>query len=797
MARLRPRLFLVLCAAALAASCATPPPLAETVDPRQMEALIMRDVERSKKIEEEQVRRLSEEGRRKGRTFVATAEIEARNRSIELYRALVSQYPDTRNDFMAEASFRLAELLFEAERERIREILDRQGAGADFTPDFSRAIEAFRTVTERFPTHPLAEDAWYGLAYCFTEQGEPDLAAEGYTSLIERYPETRYAPEIHMRLGEYFFALGNLEAARSHYMRVLPRGNPEYVEKALYKLGWCAYNQDQFEDALDFFFRLLDLSRGKKAEPGSLVRESLDIAARCFAESGGTPALARRLSRRESDSFGPALVARLADLYKDRSLYPEAAGTYRLFLQNYPAGEDLPRVLANLKECYSIRGDTITALEVVESVPRHLGPGSPWHEAASPEARKKAMESARSLLEEAADQRRARAQAGGSRTELERALADLSAAGTLGEGAPPCRVRYVKGLLLSELGEMEKGAREWMALASAGECGDWAARASLEAVDLLIRASETGPVNLPLVGEAVALATKVSPSDPKVPRAILALGQISANAGSPSGARTQYSALLRQFQGTPEADRARALMARTFFQAGDYPQASGWFREAWKKSSDPEQAAEARKLLAYSLFKEAENRNAAADRKGAAALFESLSHEFPDSDVAQIALYNAAKLFREAGMEMKATELFEALASRYTESGYATEALETSIKILEALGDPIRAANDALLLAERGSGDASAAAMARAADLFAAGSAPDRAASTRAALLAKFPAPPDRAARQSYLLGRDWQAAGSWPRAQAAYLRAIEMARAKDSTEEVRRHAALSQLRLA
>ncbi len=777
--------------------CASPEQRTGTADPRQRETLILRDVERSKRTEEATVRRLAEEGRRKGGEFAATAEIEARNRSIELYRSLVTQYPATRNDFMAEASFRLAELLFEAERERIRAQIEEQGPGAEVAADFAKAIEAYRRVTERFPRHPLAEDAYYGLAYCHTEQGESDLAAEGYARLIELYPDTRYASEIHMRLGEYFFSLGRLDAAVIHYQRVVEKGNPDYAEKALYKLGWCAYNQDRFEEALDHFFRLFDQIPGGKVEAGSLVRESLDIAARCFAESGGTPALARRLTRREADAFGPALTARLADLYKDRSLYPEAAGTYRLYLQNYPAGEDLPRVLANLRECYSIRGDALTALEVAEAMPRHLGPGSPWHQAASPEARDKAIESARTLLEECADQRRARAQAGGSRGELAKALADLTAAEDLSGKAPPCRVRYVKGLLHSELGDHEKGARAWMELAGSGDCGDWAQRASLEAVDLLIRASESGPVSLPLVGDAVALASKVSPSDPRVTRAILALGQVCANAGSQTGARTQYSILLRLHQGSPEADRARGLMARTFFQAGDYPQSSAWFREAWKKSADPEQAAEAHKLLAYSLFKEAEGQAAGGDKKASAGMFESIAREFPDSDVAQIALYNSGKLFREAGMEMKATELFEQLAIRYTESGYAVEALETSVKILVALGDPVRAGNDALLLADRTSGEDRASALARAADLFASGNAHDRAASTRAALLAGFPAPAERAARQYYLMGLNWRSAGSWPRAQSSFRRAIELARAREASDEVRRNAALSQLALA
>ena len=79
---------------------------------------------------------------------------------------------------MAEASFQLAELLFETERERIRIVLETEGETAEILPDFNAAIQAYARVIERFPRHPLTEDALYGIAYCYTEQGDPDLAAD-------------------------------------------------------------------------------------------------------------------------------------------------------------------------------------------------------------------------------------------------------------------------------------------------------------------------------------------------------------------------------------------------------------------------------------------------------------------------------------------------------------------------------------------------------------------------------------------------------------------------------------------
>ena len=82
-----------------------------------------------------------------------------------------------------------------------------------------------------------------------------------------------------MRLGEYYFTMEDLTRAITYYGIVIERGGPEYVEKALYKLGWCYYNLDRYEDAIDSFFAVLDLNTGQTLTVDSLASESMDTMA--------------------------------------------------------------------------------------------------------------------------------------------------------------------------------------------------------------------------------------------------------------------------------------------------------------------------------------------------------------------------------------------------------------------------------------------------------------------------------------------------------------------------------------
>ena len=777
--------------------CTTTTVTVRQMTPREQETMLLREVDRSRKRDEASIQRLLARARREGPAFLAKQEEKARDRSISLYRSLVSEYLDTGDDLMAEASFRLAELLFEAERERLTKILDKKGVEGDLVPDFSEAIKAYSAVVMDFPGHPLVEDALYGLAYCYTEQGDPDKAAQGYLRLIKLYPETRYSMEINMRLGEYYFDLGDMGRAQAHYRVVIKKGETEYLDKAYYKLGWSLYNQDRYEEAINSFFQLLDLDNEQTKEAGSLVGESIDIIARSYAESSGTPGLARRLAKRGKDSSSPAILLKLADLFKERSLYPEAVGTYRTFIKNYPEARELPLALSHLGESYHIRGDLLTALELSESYPTYLGPGSPLYKSSSEEEKVTLLSLVLDTLEKSADRRRARAKTGGSSTDMDLALNDMNKYVELAEGDIPCRTRSLLGTIQSELGMYPQTPATFNNLASDAQCQRWAESASLQSIDFQLKIYEEKKlVDLDILAESVNRFVGVSPDNASAPRAILAMGEIFSNTGNYRGAREWFSRLIRLYPSSSESSRARTMMARTFFQENRYRQAAAWFKEAWRKSPGSENGKEARRLHIYSLFKEAEKNSDEGQISRAAERFESLFRSFPDSDVAQVSLYNAGKLYKNMGLEMKATDIFEELAAAYETSSLGNKALQTSILILEALGDPKRAAEDALALAERSSGDERAKALLKSADLFRDAGAGEKAAAARKIFTQSYPDPPERLARQLYLLGEDYRSALKWNLARDSFSKVIRMHRKDPDNKIASEYAARAQLSL-
>ncbi|UCF30627.1 MAG: tetratricopeptide repeat protein [bacterium] len=792
------RRFAAIAIVLVAASCATAPPTGERLSPREREALLLREIDRTKKGESDRIKQLMNRAKREGQEFLSREESEARTRSIQLYRSLIDRFPDNRENFMAESSFRLAELLFEAERERIRRAVEEKGEGADLIPDFSRAIEAYRAVVDRFADHPLVEDALYGLAYCFTEQGDPDRAAAEYVNLIDLYPGTRYALEIHMRLGEYYFEMEDLDRAIEHYKVAAESGDDIFSDKALYKLGWCYYNQERYDEAIDTFFTLIDLTASRQASTDSLADESIEIIARSYAEKGGTPSLIRRLSGREKDRRSSAILLRLAELFKDRSLYPEAIGTFRTYIRLFPQGRDLPSALAQLAETYHIRGDDQAALDLTESFPDIIGPSSPWYSAAPEAERRKAVEWTLGNLESASERRRAMFQAGGTKSELERALKDVDTYYRISTTATPCRIRQLKGHILVDLDVYPDAALNLNQLAASPECSDWKVNAAIKSINYQIGVYDRQQaIDLDLLASSVRLLEEADPDNPITPKTLLAMGEILANSGKRSESRNAFARVLKNHPRTEEAGTARLNIARTFFQEGDFQQSAAWFKEAWRNARGDVEAGEARRLHIYSLFKYAEELGQQGQTLASAERFDRIFRMYPDADVAQISLYNAGKLYRQMGLEMRATDLFEELAATYQESDLASEALQMSILILEALGDPNRAALDALALADISAGEDRRNTLVKSADLFRSGGSYDRAAEARRRVIEEYRAPAERLSEQLLFLGQDLESAGRWEEAREAYLEAIGVHREHADVKATAHHAANAQLRIS
>lgn len=157
-------------------------------------------------------------------------------------------------------------------------------------------------------------------------------AARILGDLIVKYPATTNLVEYHFWRAEAFYRLGRLEMARRHYQRAEAAGADPV--KCAYALGWCAYREQRWEEALAQF---------EQARAGCRAcRFATDLALR-----RGNSLF--NLGRIEASAAAFAEAMQLAEARQETSLVAEAAFRHAWALLRADAFDEAARAFADIR----------------------------------------------------------------------------------------------------------------------------------------------------------------------------------------------------------------------------------------------------------------------------------------------------------------------------------------------------------------------------------------------------------------------------------------------------------------
>ncbi len=364
-------------------------------------------------------------------------ERQRREDAIERFEEFLGKYPDNPR-YTPDALFRLAELHFEksndeyitASEEYDTQILQFDAGKLETEPveprqDYRKTISLFDRLIVSFPKYRNIDGALYLKGYCLAEMGEEDRALAEFQRLVAEHPNSRFAPETWLRVGEYYFDNNKLPEAIAAYLKVVEFKDSPYFDKGLYKLAWTYYRDDKYVEAIARFRELIEYSdeqAKKTGVAGSVLRaEAVQYLAVSLQEEDwdgdGIPdegaGFDRVLAFVKGDKpYDVEILRALAQIFFDNAKYEESVATTRHLLRNFPNHAENPELHAQM----------VTALERLQrndeafgeraNLARAYGEGSEWFEANShdPEALAKAEELAEDALIQAAQYHHSRAQ---------------------------------------------------------------------------------------------------------------------------------------------------------------------------------------------------------------------------------------------------------------------------------------------------------------------------------------------------------------------------------------------------
>ncbi len=325
-----------------------------------------------------------------------------RRETIARFEATLQSRPDSR--LAPDILWRLANLYFEEGHAAYLEAWDRyesessqllhQGA-TNVVPEepkhnYERSVQLLDKVLREYPTYEHTDKVLYLMAYCLQEQNDDDRALLYYEHLIKDTPESDYVPEAYVRMGEIYFARDQFDRAIERYQQLMKYPNSKFYDKALYKLGWSYYKLNNYENAVKYFTEVLNfyknrpLTSHRKGKTDDLLQEAVDYIAISFTESegqNGAAAATAFMQRINNPEVGRQILAKVGEVYDERTDYEPARKAYRAYLENFPLAPEVPEVYSKIAQTYEKESRFEDAVAVYTEIGQKLGPDSEWAKA--------------------------------------------------------------------------------------------------------------------------------------------------------------------------------------------------------------------------------------------------------------------------------------------------------------------------------------------------------------------------------------------------------------------------------
>ena len=342
--------------------------------------------------------------------------------AIADFERFLQRYPN-HPEYTPDVMFRLAELYYERSEADyvIAEVeFDRAYArwemGIDPTEpaspakDFGPTIGLFEQLLERFPDYRQIDGVYYLLAVSYEAMFESRQAQRYFAQLVREYPDSDFAQETYLRIGEYHFERAEFELALSAYQASVRYGESRWYDKILFKLGWSTYLLGRFDEGIEYFEQLLayyDETGAEEADgvrPEAILYIAISISENDWDLDGETDpeyVMPRILEYLGSDEpYAGEVLDAIVNLLVEGRQFDYAIEVLEYTLSLDPcAPENLDRTLLMITAYEQLRQFDV-ALTAQRNLGSEFGPGTDWYQCQEREGNLPAMAQAEQVAKE-------------------------------------------------------------------------------------------------------------------------------------------------------------------------------------------------------------------------------------------------------------------------------------------------------------------------------------------------------------------------------------------------------------
>ena len=650
-----------------------------------------------------------------------------RHESIEFLKDILTNR-QPQGEQKAEMMLRLADLYFEegrdislTEQQKFQEEFDRcfntpgcktDDLKADETESRAwqmKSIKLYQQILANYPQYSRADEATFYLGSALQEVDEPKDAMTEFTKLVKAYPDSQFVPDAYVLIGEYYFDQNNAYKALLAYQKASAyKDHPKY-SFAMYKLAWCYYNVGEYGKAIDTMKAVVTFSmttaaaqQGQQMDEKArltLQDEALKDLVRFFADAGDLDEAERYFTTLGKQDLIVSMLQRLAGMYFEQGKFEQCIQTYRRLITKDPNSKMAPHFQNEIVLAYQKMGKKAETIEEIERLRKTYGKNSAWARAnaASPETVTEATDFIEKNLRTVAINYHDEAKKLQSGPAAKEAYALAYKAYTIYLQEFPTSkysydVRYAFGELLYKIKRYDEAYEQYMKVVEIdpkGQHSMFCADSAIFAAEEMVKqekangeAAPTGPKTqeMPLTKWEANLVkacdqyASMFPSDKKTVIAIYKAAYLLNNKNHFKEASDRFIQVIKINPTGQQAEQAANLILDNFNLIEDWKNLKevskafydqpGLGSANFKKETYNVYERASFKLIEVSLAKNE------IDKAKAAEMYLAFYNEFPNSEVADTAVNNAAVYYTELNERSKALDVRLILINKFPSSKY-------------------------------------------------------------------------------------------------------------------------------
>ncbi len=259
--------------------------------------------------------------------------------------------------------------------------------------DFTQVMSLYKQILKNYPDPDLASEVLYFTGICHQKSDDAVKANSAFEVLVKAYPKSSYYLDALMEIGGYYFNNplsfnGNgYTHAIDIYKEVLKHRDSDKFIEALYRLAWCYYMIDKYQDAVTVFRHLIEeiditetygSEKGKESKNPMFREEAIEYIAVSLCEVGDLKRVSMFLEMIGNKEYSLMILNRMGEYYEEQLDYDQAMLCYDMMMKDYPSfGHVLDGRMGNIR-CLERKEDLVKAQAMKEEFFKLYSRGGDW-----------------------------------------------------------------------------------------------------------------------------------------------------------------------------------------------------------------------------------------------------------------------------------------------------------------------------------------------------------------------------------------------------------------------------------